>query len=113
MTGAPKIRTMEILDKLERNPFIHHLSIYPFWCLGAPRGIYSGSIGYLSINDTFDLNIVIRTAIVTDGEIVIGSGGAIVLQSDATAEFSEMTLKAQALLEAIGQWETETVHSEV
>ena len=73
--------------------------------LGAPRGIYSGSIGYLSVDGTFDLNIVIRTAVLTEDEIVIGSGGAIVLQSDAHGEFEEMQLKARALREAVEQWE--------
>ena len=72
---------------------------------GAPRGVYSGSLGYLSVNDTFDLNIVIRSIILTDDTITIGTGGAIVLQSEAADEFSEMQLKARALIEAVRCWE--------
>ena len=85
MTGAPKVRSMQILDTLEREA----------------RGIYSGSVGFIGFNDTCDLNIVIRTAVVHGGLTRIGAGGAIVVQSDTLGEYEEMRLKAMALLKAV------------
>ena len=85
MTGAPKRRTLEIINALE----------------GAPRGIYSGAIGYFSLNGTVDLNIVIRTVVLNGSIAEIGAGGAVIHLSDAEEEYDEMLLKALAPFSAV------------
>ncbi|HEU5472778.1 MAG TPA: aminodeoxychorismate synthase component I [Actinophytocola sp.] len=86
MTGAPKIRTMELIDDLE----------------AAPRGVYSGAIGYFALSGAADLSIVIRTLVVRPGTATFGTGGAIIAGSDPAAEFEETAVKATAMLTLLG-----------
>ena len=85
MTGAPKERSVEILDGLE---------------VGA-RGIYSGILGYLGFDRTADLSIVIRTVVRTGSRVTVGAGGAIVAASQPDEEWREKNLKAAAPLAAL------------
>jgi len=99
VTGAPKIRAMEIIDELEP----------------VERGIYTGSIGYLGFNGCADLNIVIRTIIVTGKKAHIQAGGGIVADSIDTGEYEETLLKAQKLLDAFiggGGWHPRPIHGQ-
>ncbi|MSS46210.1 aminodeoxychorismate synthase component I [Cutibacterium sp. WCA-380-WT-3A] len=87
MTGAPKERSVEILDDVE----------------AGARGIYSGILGYLGFDRTADLSIVIRTLVVAGSQVSVGSGGAIVAASAPDEEWCEKNLKAAAPLAALAQ----------
>ncbi|MBT9383755.1 aminodeoxychorismate synthase component I [Pseudooceanicola sp. CBS1P-1] len=84
ITGAPKIRAMDILTEQE----------------GIARGIYCGSIGYIGFDGAMDLNIAIRTAVLGDGRAVVQAGGGITLLSDPGAEYTETLDKAERLFAA-------------
>jgi para-aminobenzoate synthetase component I len=84
ITGAPKVRAMEVIAALE----------------AAPRGVYCGSMGYLGMNGTCDFNIGIRTLQVADGVMRIHGGGGITARSDAAGEYDESLLKVARMVEA-------------
>ena len=86
MTGAPKIRTMGIIDELE----------------SGPRGVYSGGLGYFSLDGSVDLSMVIRTLVLTPGRMEYGVGGAILALSDPAAEWEEIRVKTRPLLGLLG-----------
>lgn len=87
VTGAPKVRSMEIIDELEPT------------C----RGVYTGAIGYLCFSGDMDTNIVIRTLVVKDGWAHFQVGGGIVADSDPETEYQETLDKARALITAVAQ----------
>ena len=83
MTGAPKPSTMQIIEGLE----------------GRARGVYSGALGFVSADGSANLSIVIRTLVAHDeGTVTLAAGGAIVADSDPTAEYEEMLTKLRAAL---------------
>jgi anthranilate/para-aminobenzoate synthase component I len=85
ITGAPKIRAMQIIEELEP----------------VRRGPYCGAIGYLATDGTIELNIAIRTMIAKDGLIHIPVGGGIVADSVPSEEYEETLVKAQAMFAAV------------
>ena len=85
ITGAPKYRAMEIIDELEHGR----------------RNLYTGSIGYLTLDGDCDFNIVIRTALHKDGRYHLGVGGGITAESELEFEYEETLQKAKAVLEAM------------
>ncbi len=85
ITGAPKIRAMEIIDELEPTE----------------RAVYTGSIGYIGFDGRMDLNIVIRTFLIKKKKAYFQVGGGIVADSLAEAEYEETLVKAKALMEAV------------
>ena len=86
MTGAPKIRAVEILSELEQQP----------------RHIYSGAFGFLGFDGSADFGMTIRTLVFKGTAATLGVGGGITIDSDPKSEFEETMLKAKALLKAIG-----------
>jgi para-aminobenzoate synthetase component I len=84
ITGAPKVRTMEIIEELEP----------------VQRGIYTGSMGWIGFNDDMEINIVIRTMLVKDGQAFVQAGAGIVIDSNPKHEYKESLKKAMALWRA-------------
>ena len=84
VSGAPKIRAMEIIDELET----------------VKRSYYGGCVGYFSANGTMDTCITLRTALVKDGKVIVQAGGGIMADSDPQAEYEESTNKAKAVMRA-------------
>jgi len=85
ITGAPKIRAMEIIAELEPSQ----------------RGVYCGSIGYWSLSGALDTNIAIRTAVAVDRRVYFSAGGGIVADSDPEQEYRETLDKARGIVEAL------------
>jgi anthranilate synthase component 1 len=84
VSGAPKVRAMEIIDELEPEK----------------RGVYGGGVGYFSAGGDMDMCIALRTAVVQDGTLYIQAGGGVVYDSDPQAEFEETENKARAIRRA-------------
>ena len=85
LSGAPKVRAMEIIDELEP----------------VKRGIYGGAVGYLSWSGNMDTAIAIRTVVVKGGEAILQAGAGIVADSVPTSEWEETLNKARGMLRAI------------
>ncbi|KAI7855404.1 ADC synthase [Circinella umbellata] len=95
MTGAPKLRSVQLLDQLEQH---------------RPRGVYSGCLGYFSLDGSADFNVVIRTAVVTNDpsqegvNVSVGGGGAITFLSDPEQEWKETLLKTKSVAPSIREY---------
>ena len=94
VSGAPKLRAMEIIDELEPTK----------------RGIYAGAVGYLGFNGDMDLAIAIRTAVIKDGRLYVQAGAGIVADSDPQSEWAETQNKARAILRAAEMAQTGLAH---
>jgi anthranilate synthase component 1 len=84
VSGAPKVRAMEIIDELEP----------------VKRGIYAGAVGYLGFHGNMDVAIALRTAVIKNGKLYVQAGGGVVADSQPAAEWQETQSKARALLRA-------------
>jgi len=91
ITGAPKKRAMEILDRVE----------------GRVRGPYTGAMGFIGFDGALSLNVAIRTLVLSQGICHLGVGGGIVADSDPEAEYAECMAKAQGMLTALRRSMTE------
>jgi anthranilate synthase component 1 len=90
VTGAPKVRAMQIIDELEP----------------VKRGVYSGAVGYLGFNGDMDVAIGIRTAVVKDGKLHVQAAAGIVADSDPRSEWEETKHKTRAILKAAARCAT-------
>jgi anthranilate/para-aminobenzoate synthase component I len=97
VTGAPKIRAMEIIEELEPTA----------------RGVYTGAVGFIGLDGAACLNLAIRTIIIASGSAFVQVGGGIVADSDPAAEWEETRVKARALLAGIEAVETECIEHRV
>jgi para-aminobenzoate synthetase len=86
MTGAPKLRSVKILDRLEH---------------GQKRGVYSGCLGYICVSGAVDQSVVIRTIVRHKDNLELGAGGAITWLSDPTKEWDEVLIKARAVADVV------------
>lgn len=89
ITGAPKLRTMQIIRELERQP----------------RGVYTGAIGHIPPSGDATFNVAIRTLVLRDGMATMGVGGGIVADSDPASEYRECQLKTQFLTRPVRQFQ--------
>ena len=83
MTGAPKLRSLRLLDELEGH---------------RPRGIYSGALGYVAVDGTASFSVVIRTFVIREGELTLGAGGAVTHLSEAGREWEGVLVKGEAVV---------------
>ena len=83
MTGAPKLRSVQLLESFESH---------------RPRGVYSGALGYFSVDGSADLSVVIRTMVMEGERVSLGAGGAVTWLSDAEGEWGEVLTKVASVV---------------